>query len=70
LFAPRIFSDIQKYRRETQLLDPLTTIFNTMNTANLAQAFHPHHTFIHGDEIIGKLYQKKVLIPFTIDPWA
>jgi len=41
-----------------------------MNTANLAQAFHPHHTFIHGDEIIGKLYQKKVLIPFTIDPWA
>jgi hypothetical protein len=27
--------------------------------------------FIHGDEVISKLYQKSmVLIPFTIDPWA
>jgi hypothetical protein len=31
----------------------------------------PTAPFIHGDDIIGKLYQKNmVLIPFTIDPWA
>jgi hypothetical protein len=31
----------------------------------------PNSPFIHGDEVIGKIYQKNmVLIPFTIDPWA
>jgi len=31
----------------------------------------PTKPFIHGDEVIGKLYHKNlVLIPFTIDPWA
>ena len=31
----------------------------------------PNTPFIHGDEVIGKLYQKNmVLIPFSIDPWA
>ena len=31
----------------------------------------PSTPFIHGDEVIGKLYRKNmVLIPFTIDPWA
>ena len=31
----------------------------------------PSAPFIHGDEVIGKLYRKNmVLIPFTIDPWA
>ena len=31
----------------------------------------PNTHFIHGDEVIGELYQKNmVLIPFTIDPWA
>ena len=30
----------------------------------------PNTPFIHGDEVIGELYQKNtVLIPFTIDPW-
>ncbi len=31
----------------------------------------PTTPFIHGDDIIGKMYKKNmVLIPFTIDPWA
>jgi hypothetical protein len=31
----------------------------------------PNTPFIHGDEVIGELYRKNmVLIPFTIDPWA
>jgi hypothetical protein len=31
----------------------------------------PNTPFIHGDEVIGELYCKNmVLIPFTIDPWA
>jgi hypothetical protein len=31
----------------------------------------PTTPFIHGDEVIGKMYRKNVvLIPFTIDPWA
>ena len=31
----------------------------------------PTTPFIHGDDVIGELYQKNmVLIPFTIDPWA
>jgi hypothetical protein len=31
----------------------------------------PNTPFIHGDEVIGELYHKNmVLIPFTIDPWA
>jgi hypothetical protein len=31
----------------------------------------PSTPFIHGDEVIGELYRKNmVLIPFTIDPWA
>ena len=31
----------------------------------------PNTPFIHGDEVIGELYQKNmVLIAFTIDPWA
>jgi hypothetical protein len=31
----------------------------------------PTTPFIHGDDVIGKLYRKKmVLIPFTIGPWA
>ncbi len=32
---------------------------------------NPNKPFIHGDEVIGELYRKNmVLIPFTIDPWA
>ena len=31
----------------------------------------PNTPFINGDEVIGELYQKNmVLIPITIDPWA
>ncbi len=31
----------------------------------------PNTPFIHGDEVIGELYRKNmVLVPFTIDPWA
>jgi hypothetical protein len=31
----------------------------------------PTTPFIHGDDVIGELYRKNiVLIPFTIDPWA
>jgi hypothetical protein len=31
----------------------------------------PTTPFIYGKDVIGKLYQKNmVLIPFTIDPWA
>jgi hypothetical protein len=31
----------------------------------------PNIPFIHGNEVIGELYRKNmVLIPFTIDPWA
>jgi hypothetical protein len=31
----------------------------------------PNTPFIHGDQVIGELYRKNmVLIPFTIDPWA
>ena len=31
----------------------------------------PNTPFIHGDEVIGELYQKNmVLFPFTFDPWA
>ncbi len=31
----------------------------------------PNTPFIHGDEVIGELYRRNmVLIPFTIDPWA
>jgi hypothetical protein len=31
----------------------------------------PTTPFIHGDDVIGKMYQKNmVLIPFTVDPWA
>jgi hypothetical protein len=64
-------------------LDILNTITVTANTENNLQHHErgklehmhkpstPNTPFIHGDEVIGKLYQKNmVLIPFTIDPWA
>jgi hypothetical protein len=50
-----------------------TTIFSITNKANLDiyKPSAPTAPFIHGDDVIGELYQKNmVLFPFTIDLWA
>jgi hypothetical protein len=69
------------YNQDLQTEDILNTI--TANADNNLQHHEqgklgcshkpsiPTTPFIHGDDVIGKLYRKyMVLIPFTIDPWA
>ena len=56
-----------------QSLPMQTTIFSITNKANLDiyKPSAPTAPFIHGDDVIGELYQKNmVLFPFTIDLWA
>jgi hypothetical protein len=67
--------------KTSQTEDILNTITanadNNLQHHELGKLGHSHKPstpttpFIHGDDVIGKLYQKNmVLIPFAIDPWA